>query len=355
MTSSLIGPVPDSNASHVLSVLDSYPLTGHPARSLRPMPGATNAEVWLIDTPTRRYVLRCLSPSITPGQARFAATIQQHASTVLPQVPAIIINHDGAMVTERDGWRYLLTAHAQGTPDAFRSCVPGQDLSHELGHALGRLHGVLLKLPVPADAPRQIIPEDPTITLREAIAAHQDSDCPHHTVRRVLADKLRRATTLHAEDLVSFQALPATPIHGDVHPGNILVTGTTVTGIIDFDLARLAPRAYELIRALIYCLHPAGTITAYGPRAAAFLTGYLTSAPLNRHEIATMIRLYEITQILDPHGLATCHGSTADQQAFGHARHALSYWLRRNGPDITRLVLRTQAAIWRRRKPRPCP
>lgn len=68
-------------------------------------------------------------------------------------------------------------------------------------------------------------------------------------------------------------------------------------------------------------------------------TGYLAAAPLSRHELATMAWLYETTQILDTYGLAVCEGVSPGLLAFGHARFALLYWLRRNAEILTGLAL----------------
>jgi len=58
--------------------------------------------------------------------------------------------------------------------------------------------------------------------------------------------------------------LPQQVIHGDVHPGNVLTWrspgASAIPGIslIDFDRTRYAPPAYEVMRALVYCVRPAG-------------------------------------------------------------------------------------------------
>jgi len=51
------------------------------------------------------------------------------------------------------------------------------------------------------------------------------------------------------------------------------------------------------------------------------------------------VDLYETTQILDTYGLAVCEGAAPGLLAFGQARFALLYWLRRNGNSVTSLAL----------------
>lgn len=66
--------------------------------------------------------------------------------------------------------------------------------------------------------------------------------------------------------------------------------------------------------------------------------------------------------ILDTYGLAACEGASPGLLAFGHARFALLYWLRRNAEILTKLALQahqnltteavgTTSTVWRRDDP----
>ncbi|MGH3825088.1 MAG: phosphotransferase, partial [Pseudonocardiaceae bacterium] len=175
--------------------------------------------------------------------------------------------------------------------------------------------------------------------VREALRAHDRPGCRHPAARRVLQVKLAYAQAIPTSLRAQLNALDRQVIHGDVYPGNILLTSTGAV-FIDFDLARWAPPAYELIRALIYCTHPTGGPHAYRERVAAFLSGYLTTRPLTDLEIATMVELYRAVQILDPYGLHACENAPDSLLGFGHARFALLYWLTRHGADLTTLAHR---------------
>ncbi|WP_462188990.1 MULTISPECIES: hypothetical protein [unclassified Frankia] len=74
----------------------------------------------------------------------------------------------------------------------------------------------------------------------------------------------------------------------------------------------------------------------------AFLAGYLAVCPLSQHELATMVPLFETTQIIDTFGLAVCDSATPALLAFGHARFALLYWLHRNAAALTLFALQTR-------------
>ncbi|MDQ1249453.1 MAG: homoserine kinase type [Actinomycetota bacterium] len=317
-------------------VLDRYTVTAGTGRGMRPLDGGATTKPRLVTTRAGRFVLRRLPEYLEPDRARFAATVQRHAATTMTQVPAVIATRKGDLVTEVAGNWYMLTAHV---PGSITPGVPSPSQCQYLGDVLGRLHTTLATATLPSVVPRQVLPADPTSGICQAIAAHEWSGCGHPTVRQVLRAKLRRAQALNPDDLDTLRALPHRVIHGDIHPGNILTSADVVTGIVDFDLARLAPPTYELLRAMVYCLHPAGPVAVYGPRARAFLTGYLNQATVTRREIATMTSLYEATQILDCHGLDVCINPSPDLIKFGHARYALLYWLRHNRADLTHLAL----------------
>ncbi|MGQ0773155.1 MAG: phosphotransferase [Pseudonocardiales bacterium] len=323
------------------AVLHRYPQVATTTPVITRMPGGANTAPWLVTGPAGGFVLRRLPGYLSPERARFAAAVHDHAAGALEVVPAVLANDTGDLVTEHGGHRYLLTRRAPGTP--LGQHVPTPARCHELGAVLGRLHQRLREMPLPADAPRQRISADVTAGIRAAAAAH--ARCDHRSARQILGVKLRRAAALRPENLAVLRDLPVALVHGDMHPGNILTVGGRVSGILDFDLTRLAPPAYELARALLYCIHPAGPSTVYGPRVGAFLTDYLAVSPLRRHELATMAQLYETTQILDTFGLAACDDATPALLAFGHARFALLYWLRRDSHALTALALQAHQAL----------
>lgn len=308
----------------------------HPAE-----PGhATRA--WRITTSTGSFLLRRFSPDITADQA--AATLRVHSRAAdAGLAPTLLPAGTGRPITRAAGRLFALTTHLQAKafdPDKADACS-----CHRLGRLLGRLHHRLRE--TPADGlPGWRLPA--TSALRAALAAHNSSGCAHPAARRVLRAKLARAHAIPSRVLAHLNGLDRQVIHGDVHPGNILLTGTGPV-LVDFDLARSAPPAYELMRALIYCTHPVGSPEAHRDRVSAFLHGYLTARPLTHEEIDAMVAVYQVVQIFDPYGLHTCQDAAPALVAFGHARFALLYWLARHGATLTTMAHHIRRRIGQRR------
>lgn len=324
------------------------------ATPVRQLPGGEHGSTWLAGEPGAYLVLRRLPTGVTAAQAKFATAVHDHAAHA-GLAPRLLRNDAGQPLTLFRRRYFQLIRHAEGIRDPL--AIPDRAACAELGHALGGLHQALASFPPASKAPRLEFPSDPATQLRAAHAAHQHHACPHADVRQALRVKLRRAGALPAALLDDLASLPQQVIHGDVHPGNVILQHSPAVGrvrvaaMIDFDLARYAPPAYELMRALIYCVKPAGTAAAFAPRAAAFLNGYLAERPLSGREIDAMAPLYETVQILDAHGLDACYDASETLLRFGQARFALLYWLRRHGSSLASLTRRALRTLAREKVP----
>jgi Ser/Thr protein kinase RdoA (MazF antagonist) len=296
---------------------------------------------WLVGLPAPCFVLRRVPPGTTAERARLVTAVHHHAARA-GCAPPLLANDEGERLTVDRGRYFQLVRYAGSTWD--RHAVPGLRACAELGLALGRLHSALAGLSAHAAGPYMTFPADPAGALRAAYAAHDHGGCAHPTARQALAAKLRRAEALSGTVLETLASLPQQVIHGDVHPGNVLASrspgtpGTRRISLIDFDRTRYAPPAYEVMRALLYCVRPSGPRSAFEGRAGAFLGGYLAARPLSGREIETMAELYETVQVLGTYGLGACHGASAAALAFGEARFSLLYWLRRHGSEVAGLA-----------------
>jgi Ser/Thr protein kinase RdoA (MazF antagonist) len=245
-------------------------------------------------------VLRLLPPGTTAARASFVTAVHHRAARA-GCAPPLAASDEGERLTPDRGRYFQLVQYVESTWD--RHAVPGLRACAELGQALGRLHSALAGLSAPAAALHLAFPADAGAALRAAYAAHDFGGCPHPTARQALAAKLRRSQALSGAVRETLASLPQQLIHGDVHPGNVLASrspGTPGGGgisLIDFDRARYAPPAYEVMRALIYCVRPSGPRSAFEATAGAFLGGYLAARPLSSREIETMAVLYETVRL----------------------------------------------------------
>ncbi len=334
-------------APGVRPVLARY-LDHHLARAatVSELAPAGTCSAWLVGLPAPCLVLRRLPAGTTAARARFVTAVHHHAACA-GCAPPLLTNDEGDRLTLNGGLYFQLVRYVEDTWD--RHVVPGPRESAGLGLALGRLHSVLAGFSAPVTGPPLTFPADPGATLRAAYAAHDHGACAHPTARRALAAKLRRAEALSGTVLETLASLPQRVIHGDVHPGNVLAAPSTGTpgnraiSLIDFDRTRYAPPAYEVMRALIYCVKPSGPRSAFEGRARAYLGGYLSARPLSGREIETMAVLYETVQVLGTFGLGACHGASAATVAFGEARFSLLYWLRRHGSAVVELARQATA------------
>jgi Ser/Thr protein kinase RdoA (MazF antagonist) len=339
------------------AVLARYPAIGT-SIVIDMLPSGSGTVAWMIAAPAGRFLLRRLATGFSAAQARFAA-IAQHRAAIDGLAPPVLTNDAGDMITPSGSHLFQLTGFASG--ECWSDLSLSATLCGNLGRAVGQLHRTLAAIPADRAAPSLSFPGNPAAPLLAALATHDRSGCPHWDARQVLQAKLRRARMLQSHLLDHLSQLPQQVIHGDIHPGNVFVrtyhpgrarkSGQPVITLTDFDLARYAPPAYELIRALIYCVRPAGTREAFTPRVSAFLVGYLTACPLPTEEIAAMADLFQVVQLLDTHGLDSCRSLSDSTRRFGQARFALSYWMRRHGGYLAQLACRAQLRVSTGRRP----
>lgn len=299
--------------------------------TIQPMVGGHAALTWRLDSLAGRVVLHQLADNLTRAQAALASAAHDHAA-LAGLAPEVVRNRRGDLVTEHNDHRYCLTAYVDDA--APLSATPQAVNWLALGHHLGWLHVTLAAIPVVTP---WRLPDDGA--LQRALAAHRHPGCTHQDALRTIIAKLDLARTIDDPMRQRLDALPQQIIHGDIHPGNVLIRQDgMVSTVIDFDLARASPPGYELVRSLIYCTRPAGTPDAYAVRVAEFLRGYFTARPLTGVEIHTMMPLYEAVQILDPYAFSACENADPSFVSFGHARLSLLYWIRRNHHSLTALA-----------------
>ena len=300
--------------------------------------GGHAARTWRLEAGASRYVLRQLPHTTEMERAQTVAEVQNHVATLTGLAPHVLPDSAGAHVVRgRDGRLYTVSRYVDGRchPDA----VLDEAVCGDLGGKLGLVHRALRDVPPsPVGPPLRFTP-DREAPLLLALRQHAQPDCPHPIATRALEVKLRLASRFSPAELQDLAAVPQQVIHGDVHPANVVAVRNRVVAFVDYDLTRVTPPGYELIRALLYCVQPAGPRDAWSGRALAFLRAYVRAAPLAEHAIAAMVELYRAVQVLDPHGLDRCRGAPDAHLRFGHARFALLYWLEQNGEYLAELAM----------------
>lgn len=85
--------------------------------------------------------------------------------------------------------------------------------------------------------------------VERACAADPDTD---YAAMSALCGRLDERAVRAAQRAAAIRALPLLPVHGDLHPGNVLFLDGAVSAILDFDGAHLGWRACEVASAVLH-------------------------------------------------------------------------------------------------------
>ena len=151
--------------------------------------------------------------------------------------------------------------HPENLPDA-------PDRTRTLGRAIARLHRAMQAARLGECLPRADLAAELRGWVAEQYAAHDPEQLP--ALERT-AQQLERLAP----------QLPRGPIHRDLHSKNLLFDGETFTGFLDFDLAQVNFRVYDLV--YLSCCE-----SLSGPALDALLAGYEDVLPLNTAERAAI-------------------------------------------------------------------
>lgn len=209
-------------------------------------PHGTNNDVWLIDTPTDRFVWRSYT------NLSISRVIAEHALLAwlgdreLPfETPTPLPTTTGA----------TFTVSPDGRAVALHRLLPGNRANDSaietelVATAFARLCATL------ADAPASLAPIDWTNTRLTAI--HDgigDANELLTEIRKHSSGDIGWLTdTLNGQEdvLAAVRTLPRQIVHGDVAASNALLDGARVTGLIDFEIAGLDARVSDVGTALL--------------------------------------------------------------------------------------------------------
>jgi homoserine kinase type II len=200
----------------------------------------------------------------------------------------------GATVEAHAGTFYALFPLAHG-----RQVMRGDlDAEHAraAGECLARIHAAFETFPserarpkrltVDVSGARSLIPRvEEAIRVLPNRGEAEETALQHMAERRArlapLGHLVERATALLA-------TLPAVVVHGDYQETNLFFEGDAVSAVIDWDQSGLAPRGWEVMRALHLMLGLAPNL------CHPFLSGYRSVLPLPEEELADAAMCYGV-------------------------------------------------------------
>jgi Ser/Thr protein kinase RdoA (MazF antagonist) len=199
------------------------------------LPAATNP-VWEVTSEGgRSYLLKRL-PEHPPGVGpveEYRVSLHLQANGVPVAVP--LVTDSGHISTSHEGHSYTLVPRLP----ADRHDRFGAAGTHAaIGSAIAGLHAALKTYPGPIHSfTHDLVPE-----FRISLAA-----LPADLVDDTIAP-------LQVQILAAISDLPGQRIHGDCNPGNVLLVGGEVTGLIDLDHLPLGPRVYDVAYFMVWRL-----------------------------------------------------------------------------------------------------
>jgi homoserine kinase type II len=312
----------------------AWPFLGHAATlTLTPLSGGTNNTLYHVagaDPNASAYVLRLAAPHQDETHTRLeAATLAELARRALPfAVPAPMLTVDGvswaALPTANGPARATLTRLIAGAPPDRANLAQAE----AAGAAIGTLDATLAQITLPAETEQSahtwrsagrldqinpLVPDPPAAFAALPIA-------PEQIVRLQAgyATVMERLPALYA-------TLPQQLVHEDTDPGNLLMDGERVTGILDFEFLSHDIRATDLLVALVWWPDHVRWASEEWAVIAALARGYARALRLREPEIAALPTLYQM------------RGYTSLIHRLGRARQGLS--------PMSHVVVRAEAAL----------
>ena len=232
---------------------------------------------YLVDTTRGRYILTLYEKRVAADDLPFFMALLDHLAAKGLPVPPAIKDRDGREIHE-----------LEGRPACLIRFLPGVSLSHPTpaqalaaGAAMGAMHRAVADF-VPTRP--NTMGADTWRPLFERCGRSLDQIAPG--LYDDLGFALEDVTRDWREDRFDLTA-----IHADLFPDNVLMTGDTVSGLIDFYFACTDIRIYDLA-----VMHSAWAFDADGARhdraiGDALVRGYEAHFPLSSFERAEFPRL----------------------------------------------------------------
>jgi Ser/Thr protein kinase RdoA (MazF antagonist) len=222
----------------IASVVAMYELGN--LESIRPFAAGSNrAPKARVSTDSGAFLLKRLAPSRADlARLRFQHQVIQHLAEAGFPVAEVQRTRMNQTIAERGSHYYELSRWIDG--HRYRYCPKQAKAS---GSAMAAMHDLLS--PLKKEAPRRRGYHDRRDVAQALVVMAEEY--PGDSYERV-ADLLRvarRSVRPH------WETLPTAVVHGDWHPGNLLMGTDRVAAVIDLESACLEPRVSDLANGLL--------------------------------------------------------------------------------------------------------
>lgn len=263
------GDVADPTPQELAEVLDAFGIPG-PRRVRALARGSRRAPKFVVESASGRFLLK----RRRDGAGVFALELQAHLAERGLKVPAVARTRRGEFVARCGEHRWELVEFLEGN-----RYERGEAAARSAGAALRVLHDTLASVSAPMNMRASY--HDSTLVRRALESAREEAGTP------LDAERLRRVAALSARYEAAAAAvrphwsgLPASLVHGDFHPGNLLFKADAVAAVLDWEAVRLDARLAEFASAAFHFSLPSRAVES-PPReglrldlAAAFAAGY---------------------------------------------------------------------------------
>lgn len=325
----------------------AWPQTGAWQSTPEPLAGGTNNLMYRVRAATGLYVLRLSGALVNLGRLHFEHDVMAQLDTLgLPfALPILLHTVDGGLAAR-------FAADGQGgerwatlTPLIAGEHPAREDLAQATGagEALGLLDTALARV--------RLSHVDDAIDWRSSgdlahchplvpdpCAAFGELPLPPDLVGRLVSDYEHLMQAIPA----LYDALPRQLSHEDYDPGNVLMAGERVTGVLDWEFCALDLRVMDLVVALTWW--PVRRFGSGGewPILEELLRGYarrFALAPAEVEAIPTVFRLRAYTSLIHRLGRYRQGLSPLEHVLMrAEATLARDAWLRANGKRLIQLA-----------------
>lgn len=207
---------------------------------------------WLVMTDRGCYFLKCRHPGLRrPEIIRAQHQLMQHLRQAGFPAPVLVHTAQDETLLILAGEFYEIQEHIEGQP--YEHDRPGHLIEAAL--TLARYHTA-----VQGYLPQALCDlgdlYSPSLLGRALANLIQAWQIDEDSGLAPIVAQLKSHTAELAARFAGHARLPKLIIHGDYYAGNLLFDGDRIVGVVDYDKARLQPRAVELAEALIFFSSP---------------------------------------------------------------------------------------------------